>query len=151
MARNEKPPVLTETHAAAAMKVEEKPVEKKPDPPKPVAEKPRKNRPEKKQEPPKVDPIAEALKKDKRPPTATTGRQASGATQSQAKEYKFDRSGSVANLTTPRPDADGRYRRHAELERPARPCQGTAAGNSAYRVRCFSNRSSVAEETLWRH
>jgi outer membrane biosynthesis protein TonB len=65
-----KPPVVTDTSPPPQPKVEEKPVEKKPDPPKPVAEqKPKEEpKPEKKQEPPKVDPIAEALKKEEKKP-----------------------------------------------------------------------------------
>ena len=65
----EKPPVITEAAPKPAPPVE-KPVEKKPDPkpepPKPVAEtKPEPPKPvEKKPDPPKIDPIAEALKKD---------------------------------------------------------------------------------------
>jgi outer membrane biosynthesis protein TonB len=66
----EKAPVVTDTAPPPQPKVEEKPVEKKPDPPKPVAEsKPREEpKPEKKPEPPKVDPIAEALKKEEKKP-----------------------------------------------------------------------------------
>src|SRR5262249_45772620 len=65
-----KPPVVTDTSPPPQPKVEEKPVEKKPDPPKPVAEqKPKKEpKPETKQEPPKADPIAEALKKEEKKP-----------------------------------------------------------------------------------
>ncbi len=66
----EKPPVVTETTPPPAPKVEEKPVEKKPDPPKPVAEAKPKEEPkpiEKKPEP-KVDPIAEAIKKEEKKP-----------------------------------------------------------------------------------
>jgi colicin import membrane protein len=66
----EKAPVVTDTAPPPQPKVEEKPVEKKPDPPKPVAEsKPKEEpKPEKKPEPPKVDPIAEALKKEEKKP-----------------------------------------------------------------------------------
>jgi colicin import membrane protein len=66
----EKAPVITDTAPPPQPKVEEKPVEKKPDPPKPVAEsKPKEEpTPEKKPEPPKVDPIAEALKKEEKKP-----------------------------------------------------------------------------------
>ena len=66
----EKAPVVTETTPPPAPKVEEKPVEKKPDPPKPVAEAKPKDEPkpvEKKPEP-KVDPIAEAIKKEEKKP-----------------------------------------------------------------------------------
>lgn len=68
----EKAPVVTETAPPPAPKVEEKPVEKKPDPPKPVAEvKPKEEpKPVEKKPEPKVDPIAEAIKKEekKKPP-----------------------------------------------------------------------------------
>ena len=66
----EKPPVVTETAPPPAPKVEEKPVEKKPDPPKPVAEaKPKEEpKPIEKKPDPKVDPIAEAIKKEEKKP-----------------------------------------------------------------------------------
>jgi len=70
----EKQEVVTPSAPEPPPKPVEKPVEKKPDPPKPVVEKPQpKEEPkhvEKKPEP-KIDPIAEALKKDeaKKPPT----------------------------------------------------------------------------------
>lgn len=66
----EKAPVVTDTTPPPQPKVEEKPVEKKPDPPKPVAEAKPKEEPkpiEKKPEP-KVDPIAEAIKKEEKKP-----------------------------------------------------------------------------------
>ena len=66
----EKAPVVTETTPPPAPKVEEKPVEKKPDPPKPVAEaKPKEEpKPVEKKPDPKVDPIAEAIKKEEKKP-----------------------------------------------------------------------------------
>lgn len=69
---DKKPPVITDS-APQPPPPAEKPVEKKPEPPKPVAEDKPKDEPkpaEKKEEPQKVDPIAEALKKDqaKKPP-----------------------------------------------------------------------------------
>jgi outer membrane biosynthesis protein TonB len=64
-----KAPVVTDTSPPPQPKVEDKPVEKKPDPPKPVAEKPKEEpKPEKKAEQPKIDPIAEALKKEEKKP-----------------------------------------------------------------------------------
>lgn len=69
----EKPPVVTETTPPPAPKVEEKPVEKKPDPPKVAEAKPKEEpkkeepKPEKKPDP-KVDPIAEAIKKEEKKP-----------------------------------------------------------------------------------
>ena len=71
---DKKPPVVTDAAPTPPPKPVEKPVEKKPDPPKPVAEeKPKEEakpkQVEKKPEPAKVDPIAEALKKEaKKPP-----------------------------------------------------------------------------------
>ena len=66
----EKAPVVTDTAPPPAPKVEEKPVEKKPDPPKPVAEaKPKEEpKPIEKKPDPKVDPIAEAIKKEEKKP-----------------------------------------------------------------------------------
>ena len=66
----EKAPVITETTPPPQPKVEEKPVEKKPDPPKPVAEaKPKEEpKPVEKKPDPKVDPIAEAIKKEEKKP-----------------------------------------------------------------------------------
>ena len=68
----EKPPVVTDAAPPPPPTPVEKPVEKKPEPPKPVAEDKPKDEPKpaEKQEQPKIDPIAEALKKDesKKPP-----------------------------------------------------------------------------------
>lgn len=65
----EKPPVVTEATPPPVPKVEEKPVEKKPDPPKPVAEaKKEEPKPVEKKPDPKVDPIAEAIKKEEKKP-----------------------------------------------------------------------------------
>jgi outer membrane biosynthesis protein TonB len=68
---SDKPPVVTDTSPPPTPKVEDKPVEKKPDPPKPVAEAKPKEEPkpvDKKPDPAKVDPIAEAIKKDEKKP-----------------------------------------------------------------------------------
>ena len=65
----EKPPVVTEATPPPVPKVEEKPVEKKPDPPKPVAEAKKEDpKPVEKKPDPKVDPIAEAIKKEEKKP-----------------------------------------------------------------------------------
>ena len=66
----EKAPVVTDTAPPPTPKVDEKPVEKKPDPPKPVAEaKPKEEpKPVEKKPDPKVDPIAEAIKKEEKKP-----------------------------------------------------------------------------------
>jgi len=95
-----KPPVVTETAPPPQPKVEPKPVEKKPDPPKPVAEKPKEEpKPEKKQEQPKVDPIAEALKKEEKKPTPKPVAQAAKPPeQVKPKERTFDQSKIAALL-----------------------------------------------------
>jgi outer membrane biosynthesis protein TonB len=66
----EKAPVVTDTAPPPTPKVEEKPVEKKPDPPKPVAEAKPKEEPKPIEKKPdaKVDPIAEAIKKEEKKP-----------------------------------------------------------------------------------
>jgi outer membrane biosynthesis protein TonB len=90
----EKQEVVTSTAPPPPPKTEEKPVEKKPDPPKPVAEdKPKEEaKPaEKKPEQPKVDPIAEALKKDeaKKPPPKAEAK-ATPPPPIKKREYKFN-------------------------------------------------------------
>jgi outer membrane biosynthesis protein TonB len=97
----EKAPVVTDTSPPPQPKVEEKPVEKKPDPPKPVAEKPKEEpKPEKKQDTPKVDPIAEALKKEeKKPPPKPQAQAAKPPEQVKPKtERTFDQSKIAALL-----------------------------------------------------
>ena len=65
---SEKAPVVTDTSPPPQPKVEEKPVEKKPDLPK-VVEKPKEEpKPVEKKPDPKVDPIAEAIKKEEKKP-----------------------------------------------------------------------------------
>ena len=70
----EKAPVVTETAPPPAPKVEDKPVEKKPDPPKVAEAKPKEEpkkeepKPVEKKPDPKVDPIAEAIKKEEKKP-----------------------------------------------------------------------------------
>jgi outer membrane biosynthesis protein TonB len=81
-----KPPVVADTAPPPTPKPEDKPVEKKPDPPKPVEKKPDPPKPvaeakpkdepkpdekkpdEKKPDQPKVDPIADAIKKEEKKP-----------------------------------------------------------------------------------
>jgi colicin import membrane protein len=103
----EKAPVVTDTAPPPQPKVEEKPVEKKPDPPKPVAEAKPKEEP-KKEEPkpvekkpdPKVDPIAEAIKKEeKKPPPKPPVQAAKPPEQAKPKtERTFDQSKIAALL-----------------------------------------------------
>src|SRR4029078_6060481 len=95
----EKAPVVTDT--APQPKVEEKPVEKKPDPPKPVAENPKEYpKREKKAEKPKIDPIAEALKKkEKKPPPKPVAQAAKPPEPAKPKtERAFDQSKIAALL-----------------------------------------------------
>jgi outer membrane biosynthesis protein TonB len=97
----EKAPVVTDTSPPPQPKVEPKPVEKKPEPPKPVAEKPKEEpKPEKKAEQPKIDPIAEALKKEeKKPPPKPVAQAAKPPEQAKPKtERAFDQSKIAALL-----------------------------------------------------
>jgi outer membrane biosynthesis protein TonB len=96
----EKAPVVTDTSPPPQPKVEEKPVEKKPDPPKPVAEKPKEEpKPEKKQDTPKVDPIAEALKKEEKKPPKPVAQAAKPPEPAKPKtERAFDQSKIAALL-----------------------------------------------------
>jgi outer membrane biosynthesis protein TonB len=96
----EKAPVVTDTSPPPQPKVEEKPVEKKPDPPKPVAEKPKEEpKPEKKQDTPKVDPIAEALKKEEKKPPKPVAQAAKPPEPAKPKtERPFDQSKIAALL-----------------------------------------------------
>ena len=96
----EKAPVVTDTSPPPQPKVEEKPVEKKPDPPKPVAEKPKEEpKPEKKQDIPKVDPIAEALKKEEKKPPKPVAQAAKPPEPAKPKtERPFDQSKIAALL-----------------------------------------------------
>ena len=87
---SDKPPVVTDTSPPPVPKVEDKPVEKKPDT-KPVAEAKPKEEPkpvEKKPDPAKVDPIAEAIKKDEKKPPP---KQQAQATPPQPPKPKVER------------------------------------------------------------
>jgi outer membrane biosynthesis protein TonB len=98
----EKPPVVTDTAPPPQPKPVEKPVEKTPEPPKPVAETKPKEEPkpvEKKPEPPAVDPIAEALKKEEKKLPPKPQAQAAVTPQPQKpKERTFDQSRIAALL-----------------------------------------------------
>lgn len=99
----EKPPVVTDTAPPPQPKPVEKPVEKKtPEPPKPVAETKPKEEPkpvEKKPEPPAVDPIAEALKKEeKKLPPKPQAQTAVTPQPQKPKERTFDQSKIAALL-----------------------------------------------------
>jgi colicin import membrane protein len=98
----EKAPVVTDTAPPPQPKPVEKPVEKTPEPPKPVAETKPKEEPkpvEKKPEPPAVDPIAEALKKEEKKLPPKPQAQAAVTPQPQKpKERTFDQSKIAALL-----------------------------------------------------
>ncbi len=98
-----KPKVETAASEPEPPKPVEKPAEKKPDPPKQVAEEKPKDEPkpvEKKEPPPKVDPIAEALKKDdaKKPPPKPQAKAAPPPPPKPKQEYQFDQSKIAALL-----------------------------------------------------
>jgi outer membrane biosynthesis protein TonB len=99
---SEKPPVVTDTSPPPVPKVEDKPVEKKPDPPKPVAEAKPKEEPkpvEKKPDPAKVDPIAEAIKKEeKKPPPKPQAQAAAPQPPKPKTERAFDQTKIAALL-----------------------------------------------------
>ena len=91
----EKKPVVTDAAPDPTPKPVEKPVEKTPDPPKPVAETKPKDEPkpiEKKPDPQKVDPIAEALKKEEiKKPAPKPAAKAAPPPPAKKREYVFDR------------------------------------------------------------
>jgi len=98
---SEKPPVVTDTSPPPVPKVEDKPVEKKPDPPKPVAEAKPKEEPkpvEKKPDPAKIDPIAEAIKKDEKKPPPKQAQAAPPKPPKPKAERTFDESKIAALL-----------------------------------------------------
>lgn len=89
---SEKQPVVTDTAPAPQPKVERTPEEKKPDPPK-VAEKPKEEpKPVEKKPEPAVDPIAEAIKKEKPSPPKPPVQAAKPPEQQKPKERLFDQS-----------------------------------------------------------
>ena len=100
----EKAPVVTDTAPPPQPKVEEKPVEKKPDPPKVVEAKPKEEpkkeepKPVEKKPDPKVDPIAEALKKEEKKPPPPKPVQAKPPEQVKKAERQFDQSKIAALL-----------------------------------------------------
>jgi outer membrane biosynthesis protein TonB len=130
---SEKQPVVTDTAPAPQPKVEEKPAEKKPDPPKPVAEKPKEEpKPIEKKPDPKVDPIAEALKKEeKKPPPKPAVAAAKPPEPQKPKERVFDQSKIAALIDKRDPSrqatAGETLNSHASLGMS----KGRAADNSA--------------------
>jgi colicin import membrane protein len=116
--------------------VEEKPIEKKPDPPKPVAEQKPKEEPkqtETKPEPPKIDPIAEALKKEEKKPQPKPVVQAAKPPEppKPKKEYTFDQSKMAALLDKRDPSRQAVTGETLNSNAALGLAKGTAADNSA--------------------
>lgn len=90
----EKKEVITPSAPEPPPQPVEKPVEKKPDPPKQAVEKKDEPKPVEQKPEPKVDPIAEALKKDnsKKPPPKPEAKAAPPQPPKPKQEYKFDQS-----------------------------------------------------------
>jgi outer membrane biosynthesis protein TonB len=136
----EKAPVVTETAPPPTPPVE-KPVEKKPEPkpdPKPVAEVKPKDEPkpvEKKPEPPKVDPIAEALKKDDKKPPPKPVQQAKAPPPApkppQIQERHFDQSKIAALLDKREPSRNAVTGEALNSNAALGTARGRAADNSA--------------------
>ncbi len=153
---SEKPPVVTDTSPPPVPKVEDKPVEKKPDPPKPVAETKPKEEPkpvEKKPDPAKVDPIAEAIKKDeKKPPPKPQAQAAPPQPPKPKAERSFDEVEDRGAARQARPDPCGADRRRAQFQCGARACpwQGRRQfGDLGLDVQGAGR--TLLEEALWRH
>ena len=129
----EKAPVVTDTSPPPQPKVEEKPVEKKPDPPKPVAEKPKEEpKPEKKQDTPKVDPIAEALKKEEKKPPKPVAQAAKPPEPAKPKtERPFDQSKIAALLDKRDPSRQSITGETLNSNAALGTAKGRAADNSA--------------------
>ena len=134
---DKKPPVVTEAAPPPTPKPEEKPVEKKPDPPKPVVENKPKDEPkpaEKKIEQPKVDPIAEALKKDeskKPPPPKPQAKATPPEPQKQKAERTFDQSKIAALLDKRDPSRESITGAAINAQAALGTAKGRAADNSA--------------------
>lgn len=134
---DKKPPVVTEAAPPPTPKPEEKPVEKKPDPPKPVVEHKPKDEPkpaEKKIEQPKVDPIAEALKKDeskKPPPPKPQAKATPPEPQKQKAERTFDQSKIAALLDKRDPSRESITGAALNSQAALGTARGKAADNSA--------------------
>lgn len=132
---DKKPPVVTE--AAPPPKPVEKPVEKKPDPPKPVAQdKPKEEaKPaEKKPDPAKLDPIAEALKKDESKKPAPKPQQVKAAPpqpEKQKAERVFDQAKIAALLDKRDPSRQSITGAAINAQASLGTAKGNAADNSA--------------------
>ncbi|MBR2117402.1 MAG: cell envelope integrity protein TolA [Pseudomonadota bacterium] len=133
---DKKPPVVTEAAPPPTPKPEEKPVEKKPDPPKPVVE----NKPKEEQKPAekkpdqaKVDPIAEALKKEeaKKPPKPQQVKATPPEPQKQKAERPFDQSKIAALLDKRDPSRESITGAALNSQAALGTAKGRAADNSA--------------------
>ncbi len=134
---DKKPPVVTDAAPQPPPKPVEKPVEKKPDPPKPVAEdKPKEEakpkEAEKKPEPAKVDPIAEALKKEaKKPPPKPKAAAAPPKPPEPKRERVFDQSKIAALLDKRDPTRQSITGSDINSQASLGTAKGRAADNSA--------------------
>jgi colicin import membrane protein len=133
---DKKAPVVTEAAPPPTPKPEEKPVEKKPDPPKPVVE----NKPKEEQKPAekkpdqaKVDPIAEALKKEeaKKPPKPQQVKATPPPPDKQKAERVFDQSKIAALLDKRDPSRQSITGAAINSQASLGTARGTAADNSA--------------------
>jgi colicin import membrane protein len=141
---SEKQPVVTETAPQPQPKVEEKLVEKKPDPPKPVAEKPKEEpKPIEKKPDPKVDPIAEAIKKEeKKPPPKPVAQAAAKPPEQKQKvvERHFDKTQIAALLDKRDPSRAAVTGETLNSNAALGLSNGKAAGNSANWQSAFMQR-----------
>jgi outer membrane biosynthesis protein TonB len=131
---SEKPPVVTDTSPPPVPKVEDKPVEKKPDT-KPVAEaKPKEeSKPiEKQPDPPKVDPIAEAIKKEEKKPLPKPQAQAAPPQPPKPKAVRtFDQSKIAALISQSDPTRAALTGAELNSNAALGLAKGKAADNSA--------------------
>lgn len=133
---DKKPPVVTDAAPPPPPKPVEKPVEKKPDPPKPVVEdKPKEEQKpaEKKPDLAKVDPIAEALKKDeaKKPPKPQQVKAAPPQPPKPKAERPFDQSKIAALLDKRDPTRASITGAAINSQASLGTAKGAAADNSA--------------------
>jgi outer membrane biosynthesis protein TonB len=146
---SEKQPVLADTAPPPTPKPEEKPIEKKPDPPKPVEKKPDPPKPvaeakpkdapkpdekkpeEKNPDQPKVDPIAEALKKEEKKPPPKPQAAAQPAPPKPKADRVFDQSRIAALLDKRDPSRQAVTGAELNANAALGMSRGTSADNSA--------------------
>ncbi len=149
---SEKPPVVTDAAPDPTPPVE-KPVEKKPDPPKPLTENKPKDEPkpaENKPDPAKVDPIAEALKKQetKKPkPNPTAQAKTTPPPPVKKREYKFDAT-SIAALVDKR---DPTRQAYAGETLNSAPSIGTARGTASAMSATYLNGLADRIHQCWQN